>query len=98
MAVMTSEQPADLKAMLTAGRSVNPFDSGSLTRIYAVASGKGGVGKSTVTANLACALAERGLSVDLVDADIHGFSIPGLLDTRARPTRMDEMILPPVAQ
>ncbi len=95
--VMTPQQRAALKEQLTAGRPANPFGTGSLTRVFAVASGKGGVGKSTVTANLACALAARGLSVGLVDADIHGFSIPGLLGTTARPTRVDEMILPPVA-
>ncbi|MFB2572209.1 Mrp/NBP35 family ATP-binding protein [Micrococcus sp. IITD107] len=95
--VMTPQQRAALKEQLTAGRPANPFGTGSLTRVFAVASGKGGVGKSTVTANLACALAARGLSVGLVDADIHGFSIPGLLGTSARPTRVDEMILPPVA-
>ncbi|WP_313822636.1 Mrp/NBP35 family ATP-binding protein [Citricoccus sp.] len=98
MAVMTAEQRASLKDLLTAGRPKNQFEKGSLARVYAVASGKGGVGKSTVTANLATALADRGLSVGLVDADIHGFSIPGLLGTTAKPTRVDEMILPPVAQ
>lgn len=97
MSVMTAEQRAGLKEFLTGGRPPNPFGPGTLTRVYAVASGKGGVGKSTVTANLATALADRGLSVGLVDADIHGFSIPGLLGTTARPTRVDEMILPPVA-
>ncbi|MFC4428171.1 P-loop NTPase [Citricoccus alkalitolerans] len=98
MAVMTAEQRARLKELLTSGRPKNQFEKGSLARVYAVASGKGGVGKSTVTANLATALADRGLSVGLVDADIHGFSIPGLLGTTAKPTRVDEMILPPVAQ
>ncbi|QCU77702.1 DUF59 domain-containing protein [Citricoccus sp. SGAir0253] len=97
MAVMTPEQRAALKDRLTAGRPANPFGAQGLAKVYAVASGKGGVGKSTVTANLATALAARGLSVGLVDADIHGFSIPGLLGTTARPTRVDEMILPPVA-
>jgi ATP-binding protein involved in chromosome partitioning len=97
MTVMTPEQRAALKDRLTAGRPANPFGQSTLTRVYAVASGKGGVGKSTVTANLAAALAARGLAVGLVDADIHGFSIPGLLGTTDRPTRVDEMILPPVA-
>jgi ATP-binding protein involved in chromosome partitioning len=98
MAVMTPEQRAALKDLLTAGRPANQFGPGTLARVFAVASGKGGVGKSTVTANLATALADRGLSVGLVDADIHGFSIPGLLGTTAKPTRVDEMILPPVVR
>ena len=69
----------------------------SLTRIYAVASGKGGVGKSSITVNLACALAAKGLRVGIVDADIYGFSVPGLMGITQSPTRVDEMILPPVA-
>src|SRR5690606_9034083 len=76
-----------------------PFTRESLTRVIAVTSGKGGVGKSTVTANLAVALAARGLSVGLVDADVFGFSIPAILGIPdAKPTRVGEMILPPVAQ
>ena len=105
LSVMTPEQRAALTERLRGGRAArgNPFGPGSLTRVIAVTSGKGGVGKSTITANLAVALAARGLSVGLVDADVHGFSIPGLLGLvdehgiAARPTRVDEMILPPVA-
>ena len=104
LSVMTPEQRAALTERLRGGRSrTNPFGPGTLTKVLAVTSGKGGVGKSTVTANLAVSLAARGLAVGLVDADVHGFSIPGLLglvdDTglAARPTRVDEMILPPVA-
>ena len=55
------------------------FGPESLTQVYAVTSGKGGVGKSTVTANLAVALARRGLAVGILDADVYGFSIPGIL-------------------
>ena len=78
------------------------FDHSSLTRVIAVTSGKGGVGKSSVTANLAVALAQRGLSVGLIDADIFGFSIPGLMGLSRdgvveRPTRVDDLMLPPVA-
>ncbi|TFI40103.1 sodium:proton antiporter, partial [Micrococcus endophyticus] len=62
------------------------------------ASGKGGVGKSSVTANLAVALAARGLAVGLIDADVHGYSIPGLLGVTASPTKLDRMILPPVVR
>jgi ATP-binding protein involved in chromosome partitioning len=105
LGVMTPAQRAALTERLRGGRAArgNPFGPGSLTRVIAVTSGKGGVGKSTITANLAVALAARGLSVGLVDADVHGFSIPGLVGlvdehgNAARPTRVDEMILPPVA-
>lgn len=80
------------------GTKTAQFGPDTLTRIYAVTSGKGGVGKSTLTANLAVSLAARGLRVGLVDADVFGFSIPGLMGiTGAKPTRVGEMILPPVA-
>src|SRR5262249_43643173 len=75
-----------------------PFaEPGSLTRVYCVASGKGGVGKSSVTVNLAVAMAHRGLTVGVVDADIYGHSVPGMLGTDDRPTQVEKMILPPVA-
>jgi ATP-binding protein involved in chromosome partitioning len=75
-----------------------PFaEPGSLTRVYCVASGKGGVGKSSVTVNLAAAMADRGLSVGVVDADIYGHSVPGMLGTTDRPTQVEKMIMPPVA-
>ena len=67
---------------------------GSLTRVYAVASGKGGVGKSSVTVNLAVAMAASGLKVGVVDADIYGFSIPRMLGVTGKPTAMEGMILP----
>ncbi len=103
--VMTREERAALTEKLRGGRAarVMPFGPGSLTRVYAVTSGKGGVGKSTVTANLAVALAARGLAVGIVDADVYGFSIPGLLGlvddagASVKPTQVDDMILPPVA-
>ncbi|MDO5751753.1 Mrp/NBP35 family ATP-binding protein [Arthrobacter sp.] len=100
LTVMTAEQRAELKERLkgSAPERGIPFnDEGSLTRIYAVASGKGGVGKSSVTVNLACALAARGLRVGIVDADVYGFSVPGLMGITQAPTRVDEMILPPVS-
>ena len=100
LTVMTAEQRAELKERLKgiAPERGIPFnDEGSLPRIYAVASGKGGVGKSSVTVNLACALAARGLRVGIVDADVYGFSVPGLMGITQAPTRVDEMILPPVA-
>ncbi|MGI4895041.1 MAG: P-loop NTPase, partial [Janthinobacterium lividum] len=70
-------------------------EPGNLTRVYAVASGKGGVGKSSVTVNLAAAMAADGLRVGVLDADVHGFSVPHLLGVTDRPTRVDEMMLPP---
>jgi ATP-binding protein involved in chromosome partitioning len=104
MAVMNADERAALKEKLRAGKPVrvNPFDADSLTRIYLVGSGKGGVGKSSVTANLAVALAAAGKRVGLIDADIFGFSIPGQVGlgnagSTVKPTRIDEMILPPVA-
>ena len=100
--VMSAEQRRNLQASLRgiAGGSgeepVIPFaQPGSRTRVYAVASGKGGVGKSSVTVNLAAALAARGLAVGVVDADIYGFSVPRMLGTTDRPTRVEDMIMPP---
>jgi len=103
--VMSREERQALTEKLRAGRAARgpQFGPESLTRVYAITSGKGGVGKSTVTANLAVALAARGLEVGIVDADVHGFSIPGLLGlvgpdgASVKPTRVDDMILPPVA-
>jgi ATP-binding protein involved in chromosome partitioning len=97
--VMTPQQRNMLTSRLRAGRPRGiQFGPDSLTKVFAVTSGKGGVGKSTVTANLAVALAARGLAVGLVDVDVFGFSIPGLLGIEgATPTRVDDMILPPVA-
>jgi ATP-binding protein involved in chromosome partitioning len=98
--VMSDEQRTELRKQLRgdAAEPVIPFaQPGSLTRVYAVASGKGGVGKSSVTVNLAAALAERGLAVGLLDADIYGHSVPRMMGTNDRPTQVESMILPPVA-
>ncbi|NEW40282.1 Mrp/NBP35 family ATP-binding protein [Nocardia cyriacigeorgica] len=98
--VMSDEQRTELRKQLRgdSAEPVIPFaQPGSLTRVYAVASGKGGVGKSSVTVNLAAALAARGLSVGVLDADIYGHSIPRMLGTDARPTQVERMIMPPVA-
>lgn len=98
--VMTQEQRDALKERLrgAGGQRGIPFNEpGSLTKVFAVASGKGGVGKSSVTVNLACALAAQGLRVGIVDADVHGFSVPALMGITQQPTRVDDMILPPVA-
>lgn len=96
LGVMSPEQRGALKDGLK--RQVIPYsEPGSLTRVIAVASGKGGVGKSSLTVNLACSMAASGLRVGIIDADVHGFSVPGLMGITQAPTRMDEMILPPVA-
>lgn len=101
LGVMTPAERKALTEKLRDGRPARqmPFGPDSLTRVILVSSGKGGVGKSTITANLAVALADQGLSVGLVDADVHGFSIPGLLGIPAgtQPTRIDDLMLPPVA-
>jgi len=98
--VMSDEQRSELRKSLRgdAAEPVIPFaQPGSMTRVYCVASGKGGVGKSSVTVNLAAAMAQRGLSVGVVDADIYGHSIPRMLGTREKPTKVDTMIMPPQA-
>ncbi|GIJ32423.1 Mrp/NBP35 family ATP-binding protein [Verrucosispora sp. WMMD703] len=100
--VMSTEQRQGLQAKLRGGGAtaepVIPFaQPGSRTRVYAVASGKGGVGKSSVTVNLAAALAARGLSVGVVDADIYGHSVPRMLGADGLPTRVEDMIMPPQA-
>lgn len=98
MGVMTDEQRKGMQEMLRGGRSEReiPFaQPGSLTKVYAIASGKGGVGKSSVTVNLAVAMARRGLKVGVLDADIYGHSIPDMLGIGdMRPTQVEEMIMP----
>lgn len=99
MGVMTDEQKKALREKLNGGRPEReiPFNQpGSLTRVIAVTSGKGGVGKSSMTANLAAALAKRGLKVGVMDADIYGFSIPRMLGVTTEPQVIDGMIIPPV--
>ncbi|MFN0281464.1 MAG: Mrp/NBP35 family ATP-binding protein [Kineosporiaceae bacterium] len=98
--VMSDDQRQALKDKLRGPGTTReiPFaKAGSLTRVYAVASGKGGVGKSSVTVNLAAAMAVEGLRVGVVDADVYGFSVPRMLGVEQPPTRVDDMILPPVA-
>ncbi|WP_349259835.1 Mrp/NBP35 family ATP-binding protein [Jatrophihabitans sp.] len=100
LGVMSDAQRGELKQTLRGDAPANeiPFaQPGSRTRVYAVASGKGGVGKSSVTVNLAVALAAKGLSVGVVDADIYGFSVPRMLGVTGKPTQVDQMIMPPVA-
>lgn len=111
--VMTDEQRATLRQNLhgdpsatagstqahghAEGRSVPFAQADSNTRVILVASGKGGVGKSSVTTNLSVALAARGKKVAIVDADVWGFSIPRMLGVDRDPVIIDEMIVPPEA-
>src|SRR5215475_2568206 len=98
--VMSDEQRRELQTKLRGGRPEPqiPFaQPTSLTRVYAVASGKGGVGKSSVTVNLAAALAASGQKVGVVDADIYGHSVPRMLGVTGRPTPVENMIMPPAA-
>ncbi len=96
--VMSDEQRQAMTAKLRGGEAEReiPFArADSLTRVFAVASGKGGVGKSSVTVNLAAAMAADGLMVGVVDADIYGHSIPRMLGVEGRPTQVDGLIMPP---
>lgn len=98
--VMSDEQRRELASSLRGGQAEReiPFaQPGSLTRVYAVASGKGGVGKSSVTVNLAASMAADGLKVGVVDADIYGHSVPRMLGADGRPTQVENMIMPPSA-
>jgi ATP-binding protein involved in chromosome partitioning len=98
--VMSDQQRRELQGRLRGGKPERevPFASPqSLTKVYAVASGKGGVGKSSVTVNLAVALAAAGHKVGLLDADIYGHSVPRMLGVGGRPTQVEQMIMPPSA-
>ncbi|MBA3743033.1 P-loop NTPase [Sporichthya sp.] len=100
LGVMNAEQRAGLQTQLRGGTPAKeiPFaQPGSLTRVFAIASGKGGVGKSSVTVNLAAAMAAGGLSVGVLDADIYGHSVPRMLGADGRPTQVENMIMPPSA-
>lgn len=95
--VMSDEQRGNVKKLLHGGKEkVIPFaQPGSLTRVIGIASGKGGVGKSSVTVNLAAALSMRGFRVGILDADIYGHSIPRLLGIEGqRPTAIDQTFIP----
>lgn len=99
MGVMSDEQKKALREKLNGGRPEReiPFaQPNSLTRVIAVTSGKGGVGKSSMTANLAAAMTQAGLKVGVMDADIYGFSIPRMLGIDHDPQVIDGMIIPPV--
>jgi len=95
--VMDEEQRANIKKLLRNGREsfISFAQKDSLTRVIGVASGKGGVGKSSLTANLAVASAQRGLRVGILDADVYGHSIPRLMGLIGqRPTAIDQMFIP----
>jgi ATP-binding protein involved in chromosome partitioning len=98
LGVMTAEQRAGLQENLRGGRTQREITFSrpdSLTKVYAIASGKGGVGKSSVTVNLAVAMANQGLKVGIVDADIYGHSVPAMLGVGdVRPTQVEDMIMP----
>ena len=99
MDVMNDEQKKALREKLNGGRPEREIlfaRPDSLTRVIAVTSGKGGVGKSSMTANLAAALARSGLKVGVMDADIYGFSIPRMLGVAHDPQVIDGMIIPPL--
>jgi len=98
MGVMSPEQRGELQQSLRGGQAQRdiPFARpDSLTKVYAIASGKGGVGKSSVTVNLALSLAAQGLKVGVVDADIYGHSVPAMLGVAdSRPTQVEDLIMP----
>ena len=94
---MSEEQRASLVATLRGGAAPQKqptFFTGSDTTVIAVASGKGGVGKSSVTVNLACALAAEGHRVGVLDADVWGFSVPRMMGVTGKPVGFNDMILP----
>lgn len=98
---MTDEErsalSADLRGPAGEAREITLAKAGSKTRVIGIASGKGGVGKSSVTANLAVALAAKGLRAGIIDADVWGFSIPKMMGIDRPPTVLDDMLLPPEA-
>jgi ATP-binding protein involved in chromosome partitioning len=98
--VMSDEQRQQLRSKLQGGRpqrEISFAKAGSLTRVYAIASGKGGVGKSSTTVNLAAAMAKLGHTVGVVDADVYGHSMPRMLGVTTPPAIVDGMIVPPEA-
>jgi ATP-binding protein involved in chromosome partitioning len=98
--VMSDEQKQQLRSTLQGGRpqkEISFAQAGSLTRVYAIASGKGGVGKSSTTVNLAVAMAQQGHTVGILDADVYGHSMPRMLGITTPPAIVDGMIVPPEA-
>lgn len=98
ISTMDDDKLVELVNRLKAERRQNPFTKpGSRTRIFAIASGKGGVGKSSVTANLAATFAALGYDTAAIDADIYGFSLPGLFGVHSQPTNLNGMLMPVTA-
>ena len=94
--VMSADEKAALTTKLRGGRPEKSISLDPRTRVIAIASGKGGVGKSSLTVNLAAALDELGQEVGVIDADVYGHSIPHMLGVHQRPVVVDKMIVPPV--
>jgi ATP-binding protein involved in chromosome partitioning len=94
--VMTPEEKSALTTKLRGGRPEKSISLDPRTRVVAIASGKGGVGKSSLTVNLAAALDGLGQQVGVIDADVYGHSIPHMLGVHQRPIVVDKMIVPPV--
>jgi len=97
VAVMTEQAATDMAAWLRNDTPQSPGGQGSRTRVLTIASGKGGVGKSSVTANTAVALARAGHDVGVIDADVWGYSIPKMLGVEVPPTAVADLIMPPVS-
>jgi ATP-binding protein involved in chromosome partitioning len=95
--VMSPDERAALTTKLRGGVETRGIQLSPTTRVLAIASGKGGVGKSSLTVNLAAAFAQLGHEVGIIDADIYGHSIPHMLGIRQKPVVVDKMIVPPVA-
>ena len=95
--VMSPDERAALTTRLRGGVETRGIQLSPRTRVIAVASGKGGVGKSSLSVNIAAALAGEGLEVGVLDADIYGHSVPHLLGIDQKPIVVDKMIVPPVA-
>ena len=92
---MTDEERAGVRESIIGGpRKDSPFTADSRTKVILVASGKGGVGKSSITCNLAVALAARGHTVGLLDADVYGYSIPRMMGATQQPVMLDDLIIP----
>ncbi|MBM3665555.1 MAG: Mrp/NBP35 family ATP-binding protein, partial [Actinobacteria bacterium] len=92
---MTDEERAGVRESIIGGpRRDSPFTAGSRTKVILVASGKGGVGKSSITCNLAVAMAGAGHTVGLLDADVYGYSIPRMMGATQQPVMLDDLIIP----